>query len=154
MSEQYIPAIEEPQEPQPGKNVWWEENKVKVIAAGIGLAIVIVLGLVIFLLTRSAAATALVRDIMIIFLAFTSWLIGVMLFVLIYYIAELTKLLRDEIKPLLESANETMDTLRGTTVFMSENVVEPTIKASSTIAGARRIIEVLLDLRPGTRRKP
>jgi hypothetical protein len=146
-------TIETPGEKQPSQS-FWQKNKVGIILGGIGLALVLVLGLTIFGLTRNASVTAMIRDIAIICLAVISGLIGIALIVLIYQIAMLTLLLRDEIKPLLESANETMDTLRGTTVFMSENIVEPAIKASSTVSGVRRVLEVLVGLRPSAKRKP
>ena len=93
------------------------------------------------------------RDVAIIFLAFLSIVIGAMLVALLYQVTMLTLLLRDEIKPLLESVNETMNTVRGTTVFMSENVVEPTIKVASTLSGVWRTLEVLAGIRASVQPK-
>jgi len=93
------------------------------------------------------------RDVAIIFLAFLSVVIGAMLVALLYQVTMLTLLLRDEIKPLLESVNETMNTVRGTTVFMSENVVEPTIKVASTLSGMWRTFEVLAGIRASVQPK-
>ena len=93
------------------------------------------------------------RDVAIIFLAFLSVVIGAMLVALLYQVTMLTLLLRDEIKPLLESVNETMNTVRGTTVFMSENVVEPTIKVASTLSGVWRTFEVLAGIRASVQPK-
>jgi hypothetical protein len=93
------------------------------------------------------------RDVAIIFLAFLSVVIGAMLVALLYQVTMLTLLLRDEIKPLLESVNETMNTVRGTTAFMSENVVEPTIKVASTLSGVWRTLEVLAGIRASVQPK-
>ena len=87
------------------------------------------------------------RDVAIIFLAFLSIIIGGMMVTLLYQVAMLTLMMRDEIKPLLESIKETMNTVRGTAVFMSDNFVEPTIKAASAFAGVRRALGSLAGIR-------
>jgi len=97
--------------------------------------------------------TSSVRDVAIIFLAFLSIGVGVMLVLLIYQVTKLTLLLRDEIKPLLESVNETMNTVRGTTVFMSENVVQPSIRVASTLSGVWRALETLAGIRASVQPK-
>ncbi len=145
--------IEAPSEEQPSQS-FWQKNKVAIAMVAGAVVVVVLLALVIFGLTRDPQVTANIRDMAIIFMAVISIGIGVLLLILIYQVAMLILLLREEIKPLLESANETMDTLRGTTAFMSENIVEPTIKASSTISGVRRVMEVLVGLRPSAKRKP
>ena len=89
----------------------------------------------------------------IIFLAFLSIVIGAMLVALLYQVTMLTLLLRDEVKPLLESINETMNTVRGTAVFMSNNVVEPTIKVASTLSGVWRTFETLAGIRSSVQPK-
>jgi Na+/H+-dicarboxylate symporter len=93
-----------------------------------------------------ANATATVRDIFIIFMAIVSLFIGIMMVLLVYQIAALTKMLREEIKPLLENAQETVNTARGTTMFVSEHVVRPTINAAATMAGVTRVVSLLGDL--------
>ena len=93
------------------------------------------------------------RDVAIIFLAFLSIVIGAMLVALLYQVTMLTLLLRDEVKPLLESINETMNTVRGTAVFMSNNVVEPTIKVASTLSGVWRSLETLAGIRSSVQPK-
>lgn len=144
-----IPApIELAREEQP-KPSFWQKNKIAVIAIVVGVVVVALAVGLVSLAMAYPSQTAVVRDLMIIAMAVVSFLTGLFLLALVYQIAMLTQLLRDEIKPLLESANETMNVLRGTTAFMSDNLVEPTIKASSTVAGARRILKVLMDWRPG-----
>jgi hypothetical protein len=103
--------------------------------AGSGLA---VRGLLI-----DAAVTAQIRDIFIIFLAFESLVIGIALVVLVIQIASLINLLQNEVKPILEATNETVNTLRGTTAFLSENLVEPVIKMNSYLAGLQRVLELI-----------
>lgn len=90
---------------------------------------------------------SIVRDLAIILLAIESLVIGVMLIILIWEIRNLAKLLREEIKPILDSADETARTVRGTTVFVSETFVNPMVRASSFITGIGQALRVL------TRRK-
>jgi hypothetical protein len=54
--------------------------------------------------------------------------------------------LRDEIKPMLEAANETLATVRGTTQFVSHSVVSPVMKWSGYLAGLRRIVREIRGL--------
>ncbi len=118
----------------------------KLVAA---IAAIVVMALVIggFVWMIQAGATAIVRDVFIIFMALVSLFIGVMLLALVYQIAALTRMLREEIKPLLENAQETLNTARGATMFVSDNVVRPMIGAAGAVAGVARVISLLSDLR-------
>jgi len=55
----------------------------------------------------------------------------------------LINLLQNEVKPILDATNETVNTLRGTTTFLSENLVEPVIKLNSYLAGIQRVLKLL-----------
>lgn len=81
----------------------------------------------------------LVRDAAIILVAFETSLVGILLMILMLQMRSLIILLRDEIKPMLEAVNETLATVRGTTQFVSHNVVSPMMKWSGYLAGVRRI---------------
>ena len=72
------------------------------------------------------------RDIFIILMAVQSLAI-----VLIVQIINLTQLLRDEVLPILNSTNETVDTVKQTTTFVSDVVVSPLIKAVSTVSAVQ-----------------
>ncbi len=109
-----------------------------IIVALLVLASVIV-GLV--LLLQPGTDTARVRDIFIIFMALEFLLIGIVMIVLIVQLARLTLLLQNEIKPILDSTNETANTLRGTTAFLSEHLVEPVLKMNQYLAGLSRITD-------------
>jgi hypothetical protein len=88
------------------------------------------------------SALASVRDLAIILLALESLVIGVVLVVLILEIRNLAKLLREEIKPIVDSADETVRTVRGTTSFVSETFVNPIIRASSFISGVMQAFRI------------
>jgi magnesium-transporting ATPase (P-type) len=77
------------------------------------------------------------RDIFIILMAVQSLAIGILLIVLIVQIINLTQLLRDEVLPILNSTNETVDTVKQTTTFVSDVVVSPLIKAVSTVSAVQ-----------------
>jgi hypothetical protein len=112
-------------------------------------AVILLAGIVvaIIFLARSPAAAANVRDIFIIFMALESLLIGAALVVLIIQLASLINLLQNEVKPILKSTNETVNTLRGTTAFLSENLVEPVIKLNSYMAGFKKFFDLFRIIR-------
>ncbi len=107
----------------------------------------LVLGLIItgivFLSKSGADTTAQVRDIFIILIALESIVIGAALVVLVIQIAALINLLQNEIKPILESTSETVNTLKGTTAFLSDNLAAPVIKLNSSMAGVRKVLELI-----------
>lgn len=86
---------------------------------------------------------ATARDVAIIILALESIIIGALLVFLIFQVQGLVRLLRDEIRPILDSVNETAGTVRGTTAFVSDTVVSPVMRVAGLISALRRIIDVL-----------
>lgn len=120
-------------------------NKGKMI--GIIIAIIVLLALIIFSLVSLFRAdletTSKVRDIFIIIMALESLLLGVALIILIVQIAVLINILKNEIKPILDTTNETVNNLRGTTTFLSNNLVEPVIKVNEYSAGLRKFIDLI-----------
>ncbi|NIV40572.1 MAG: hypothetical protein GWN58_67600 [Anaerolineae bacterium] len=91
----------------------------------------------------------LLRDAAIIFVAFETLIIGLLLIILMLQVQSLIVLLRDEIRPMLEAANETLATVRGTTQFVSHNVVSPMMKWSGYLAGLQRVVREISGLREG-----
>ena len=90
---------------------------------------------------------ASVRDIAIIVLAIESIVVGVLLAILTVQVSRLVKMLREEIKPMLEATQETVGTVRGTSTFLSETVVSPVVRIISTVTGLRRGLGVLSGMR-------
>jgi hypothetical protein len=107
-----------------------------------GLVFVALVVLAVFGLMQSGEQTAKIRDIFIIFMAFESLVIGAALIILVIQVASLINLLQNEVKPILDATNETVNTLRGTTTFLSQNLVEPVIKLNSYLAGLRRFFQL------------
>ena len=113
-----------------------------IIGAVIIILFILIAG-VIFLLNQPLSNVARIRDIFIIVLALESLMIGLVLIILIVQIARLTNLLQNEIKPILDTTNETVSNLRGTTVFLSDNLIEPVIKLNEYLAALRRMLELI-----------
>lgn len=95
---------------------------------------------VILLLRADAATAEKIRDIFIIFMAFEFILIGAALVILAIQLAVLINLLQNEIKPILDTTNEAISTIRGTANFLSGNLVEPVIKLNEYVAALRKIV--------------
>jgi hypothetical protein len=131
-----IPAsIEEKKNKKKGEK--WQ------IALGIGFPVLLLIAGLVYLFFAPATQTARIRDIFIILMAFMSLAIGLVLIILIVQVAELTNLLKTEIKPVIDSANETANNLRGTTEFLGKNMVEPVVKLNEYAAAVKRLFELV-----------
>ncbi len=118
------------------------QKKVTITVVIVGL---LILGAVVFStywLLTNAEKTPVIRDIFIIFIGFEFLLLGIALIILILQLARLINLIQNEVKPILDSTNETVNTLKGTTVFLSENLVEPVMKLNEYIAGFQRLLQI------------
>lgn len=113
-----------------------------IVVIGILLLAGMITG-VIFLLRADAATAGKIRDIFIIFMAFESILIGAALVILAIQLAVLINLLQNEIKPILDTTTEAVNTIRGTADFMSANLVEPVIKLNEYVAALRKIVSFI-----------
>jgi uncharacterized protein YqhQ len=121
------------------------QKKSRRLLIGAIIAGVLILGVivgVVILLMQPWIATGTLRDIAIILMALVSVLVGIVLFILVVQVGILLNLLQNEIWPILKSTNETLHTIRGTTVFLSDNLVEPVIKLNSYLAAMRPIFQV------------
>ena len=134
-----------------------KEPKVEVsVASGIKPWLIIVIAVVIlgligaavyFLMQADAGTTTKIRDIFIIFMALEFAVLGVALVILIIQLAKLVNLLENEIKPIIASTAETINTLKGTTEFLSENLVAPVIKLNGYMAGFKKVFDLLKIIR-------
>ena len=78
-----------------------------------------------------------VRDLFIIALALEACVFGLVLIIMLVMVIRLVNTIEFEIKPILEKTNDIASTAKGTTQFVSDNIVQPTIKAKGYVAGAR-----------------
>lgn len=115
-----------------------------IIAGSIALLILLLAGAVAVatFLVSNPERTETLRDVFIIFMALEFLVIGLALIILILQLARLTALIQNEVKPILESTSETVKTMRGTTSFLSEKLVDPVMKVNSSVAAVRRALDL------------
>jgi hypothetical protein len=111
------------------------------IIIGAIVVILLIAAALFFLISASPETTAEIRDIFIIFMALLLGLLMIAAIILILQLATLINLLQNEIKPMLTTMNETIHTVKGTTTFISNNVVEPVMKLNTFMAGVRGVME-------------
>jgi len=124
-----------------------QDQKKKTIIIFLGIIVVLILaGMVtgIIALSRSEAQNIeKIRDIFIIVLAFESLLIGGALVILIIQLALLSNMIQHEVAPILTSTKETVQTVRGTSKFISEKAVSPIVSIAGLFAGGRKLFELI-----------
>lgn len=100
--------------------------------------------------------TVRVRDMSIIVMAIGGILgIGLMLIIAVLLVV-IVVVVYDRVIPILEEINraineaaDTVQTVRGTTTFIGEKMVNPVIEVSSYVSGVRKILKGIADLWPG-----
>jgi hypothetical protein len=123
-----------------------DQNRQRTVIIGLviaGIVLLVLFVVILIFLASPGTPTERIRDIFIIFMALEFLLIGVALVILIIQLATLINLLQNEVKPILESTNETANTLRGTAAFLSDNLVEPVIRMNEYAIGMRRLFEII-----------
>ena len=122
-----------------------QKDSKKIILLIIGL--VVIIALIVFAFVRLFQAdletTSRIRDIFIIFMALQSIVLGIAIIILIIQLATLINVFKNEIKPILETTNETLRNLKGTTSFLSNNLVEPVMKMNEYSAGFKKFFDIL-----------
>ncbi|HZK62079.1 MAG TPA: hypothetical protein VFC41_08370 [Anaerovoracaceae bacterium] len=121
-------------------------SKRKIVFWIIGLIIVVALIVfaVVVLFQSDVQTTSRIRDIFIIFMALQSLIIGVALIILIIQLATLINVLKNEVKPILDTTNETVKNLRGTTTFLGNTLVEPVMKLNEYMAGFKKFFDLII----------
>ncbi len=123
-----------------------QERRQRIIVASMVAGIVLIavlLSVTIYYLLQPTTPTDQIRDVFIIVVALESLVVGVALIVLIVQMATLINLLQNEVRPILNATNETVNTLRGTVEFLGEEVIEPVMKLSGYLAGLTRMLELM-----------
>ena len=118
-------------------------KRLVIISIIVSLIIIalIVLAIIFLVNPENEGATSQIRDIFIIFMALESVVIGVALVILIVQLSSLINLLQNEIRPIINSTSETVNTLKGTAAFMSNNLSEPVIKVNQFLAMVKTLIK-------------
>jgi len=116
------------------------EEAIPTLYVVIGMIVLIVIGIaftvgIVLLAEHFPNQLEAIRDVFIIALALESCVFGIVLMLMLIMLIRLVNTVEFEIKPILEQTYETMGTVRGTTTFVSKNVVRPVVKVKSYVAG-------------------
>lgn len=136
---------------------WTFQRIVVVAAAALGGIIVLLflIGLA-FAIFSDVEATApriqIIRDTLVIVIVLEFIVIVGAVAILFLQVARLVLLLRTEVKPVLENAQETVNTAKGTVEFVGNNVTEPVVKVGAFMAGANVFIREVGGIRRAIRR--
>jgi len=108
------------------------------------LAIFIAIGVLLF---NNPDATSRLRDIFIILLGIETMLIAVLILLLLIalvYVAlklyDLTQFVEDEVRPMLNRADDAIRTVHSRTVFIADTAVKPVVDVMSYIAAVKSVI--------------
>lgn len=129
-----------------------------MLVAGIVLGIIILLPLIIGVLVAifadpepTAVRFGMIRDMMLVILAMQGVLVILSLAILILQIARMIALLQGEIKPILDDTKEAALTAKGTTQFVSKNVVQPVVSTRAFLTGLTVFVRELIGIRRALR---
>ena len=94
-----------------------------------------------------AGPLACLRDIAIVVLVLETFVVTLLLALIALLIGRLVTTLQEEIKPILNSAKQTANTVQGTTRFVADTVVNPIISLAGMGAGVRGTLLAILHRR-------
>lgn len=124
-------------------------RKPAIIAAIVALAILAVLIGVGVLLFSNPPVAAVLRDIFIILLGIQTMIIGLLMIVAvvgIIYVAlklyDLIQFVENELRPMLQRADDAVRTVHSRTVFISDTAVKPVIDVMSYAAAVKSVIKI------------
>lgn len=120
------------------------------IGIGVGVVFLLVIILLGIWMFYNPVATQIIRDIFIIYIGvgiFVLILLLLVLLVVLTYLVlklnDLTHLITREVKPMLITVQNSLNTVNGTTSFISDNAVKPVIATASSFAAARAMVKTL-----------
>lgn len=150
MSDEIVLPQMETENPRPELSMKPADKRPVIFGSIAAVIIVLIfLGIGIFLFYHPVA-TAIIRDIFIIFMGLGIFVIILLLIALIVVIAylvikvnDLIQLLDREIRPVLNKLQQTTTTIGGTATFISEKAVQPVISTASMVAGLNAIFRAL-----------
>ena len=106
------------------------------IIALIGVTLIVVGG-VLFLAHNYALEIDTIRDLLLIALAMEALVFGFAFILFLVMVIRLINTIEFEVKPILKNSNHLIQTAKGTTEFVSENIVQPTVKAKGYVSGVK-----------------
>lgn len=121
-----------------------------ILAAVLGIGVLVLPIILLFVQSFPADYTWLmaVRDMSIIYASLFMCVGAILFIVMVALIAFIAFMIRDHIVPALEKADDALQTVKGTTTFVSESVVSPIIKVAGAAAGAKAMVQTLMRRKP------
>jgi hypothetical protein len=126
------------------KTIQLTQRQKTLIGMGIAIAIALLIFILWYLITHPVFTAAL-TDIWIILLALVVLVMNIFLIIMLWQIIRLIDFLLFELKPVLESLQETSSTVRGTASFVSDEVSSPIIDASAKTARVKGSLRFVVD---------
>lgn len=112
----------------------------KIALAAIAVVVVILIIAIVLFIIPPEWRVAL-RDIAIIFLVVLGIVVTILTAILVAALVVVVLLIRDKIIPMLEQLTQTANQVRGTTEFVSEEVVQPIIQVAGSIARVKAMAQ-------------
>lgn len=119
-------------------------SQAQIIGIVIGVIVLLALGLLFLVWLQSVGALHVLRDILVIFLAFESILLLILIAWVALQVQSVVEYLNNEVRPILNNVQDSVSTVSTTTTFVRESVAEPLIEARSAAAGAKATLQALL----------
>lgn len=116
-----------------------------IVVAAISVA-ALILGFIILAIVLvlnpdvTSAAVEVIRDLFIIVVAFAMLLIFVAVVVLLIQVARFVNLMTNEVKPIIDTASDTVNTVRGTAEFVSRHVTQPIVTTAGALNGISKVV--------------
>jgi hypothetical protein len=139
-------------------NKSWSIQRIGVVSAGVLggiITVIFVIGLALALLSDAEATAArmeIIKNTFIIIMTLEALLIVAALGILIVQVARLINLLQSKTRPVLDNAQEAVNSAKGTVEFVGDNVTEPLIRTGAFLAGARVFLRDVGGIRRAIRR--
>ncbi|MCB9435936.1 MAG: hypothetical protein H6673_02965 [Anaerolineales bacterium] len=87
---------------------------------------------------------AIVRDLFLILLVLQGIMISVALILLVLQVSALTNILKNELRPIVDSTQQAADTAKGTALFVGKHAVGPLVQTKAVVTGSRAFIREML----------
>lgn len=87
---------------------------------------------------------AIVRDLFLILLVLQGIMISVALMLLVLQVSVLTNILKNELRPIVDSTQQAADTAKGTVQFVGKHAVGPLVQTKAVMTGSRAFIREFL----------
>jgi hypothetical protein len=104
------------------------------------VGLLVIAGLLVYYADSASPAVEVVRDLFVIVLALSMILIMVAITVLLVQVARFVNLMTNEITPIIDTATDTVNTVRGTAEFLSRHVTEPVVSTAGALGGIAKVV--------------